>query len=261
MTWNPTQYLQYEDARLRPALDLMARIPLERPATIVDLGCGAGNVAQWLARRWTDAQIIGVDGDVAMLDKAREATAGSPRYRWIRSDLAAWRSGDTPDLIYSNAALHWLDGHAELFPRLLRGVAPGGALAVQIPDNFRAPSHRLLVEVARSTRWLDAVGALVRPVPVHPPEQYLDWLEPRARAVDVWSTEYLQQLAARTDGEHPVVAWMKGSALVPMLAALDAASRGTFVTDYAERIERAYARRSDGSVLFPFRRLFVVACR
>ena len=261
MTWNPSQYLQYEDARLRPALDLMARIPIERPATIVDLGCGAGNVAQWLARRWIDAQIIGVDGDVAMLDKAREATAGASRYHWIRSDLAAWRSDDAPDLIYSNAALHWLDGHAELFPRLLQSVVPGGALAVQMPDNFHAPSHRLLVEVARSTRWLDAVGALVRPVPIHPPEKYFDWLEPHARTVDIWSTEYLQQLPARTDGEHPVVAWMRGSALVPINAALDARSRDAFITDYAERIEQAYARRADGTVLFPFRRLFIVVGR
>jgi trans-aconitate 2-methyltransferase len=261
MSWNPSQYLQYEDARLRPALDLLARIPLERPATIVDLGCGAGNVAQWLARRWPDAQIVGVDGDAAMLDKARQSTSGSSNFSWVQSDLGAWRADAAPDLIYSNAALHWLDGHEALFPRLMQGVAPGGALAVQMPDNFRAPSHRLLNEVAWLPRWRDAVGTFVRRNPVHAPEQYFDWLEPHARAIDAWSTEYLQLLPARTDGEHPVVAWMKGSALVPMTAALDAPSRGAFVDDYAERIERAYVRRSDGTVLFPFRRVFIVATR
>ena len=261
LSWNPSQYLQYEDARLRPALDLLARIPLERPATIVDLGCGAGNVAQWLARRWPDAQIVGVDGDAAMLDKARQATAASLTFSWIQSDLGTWRAEVAPDLIYSNAALHWLDRHEELFPRLMRSMAPGGALAVQMPDNFRAPSHRLLYDVARSTRWRDAVGALVRPDPVHASGRYFDWLEPHARAIDAWSTEYLQLLAARSDGEHPVVAWMKGSALVPMTAALDASSHGAFVDDYAKRIEEVYVRRSDGTVLFPFRRVFIVATR
>ncbi len=259
MTWNPSQYLQYEDARLRPALDLLARIPLEHPASIVDLGCGAGNVAQWLASRWPDADIVGVDGDAAMLDRARQATAGSPQYRWIQSDLAAWRPEARPDLIYSNAALHWLDDHEGLFPRLLQSVAPGGVLAVQMPDNFRAPSHRLLVEVAQSTRWRSAVGHLVRPDPVHALQRYVDWLEPHARAIDAWSTEYLQPLAARSDGEHPVVAWLKGSALVPIIAALEASSREALIAEYAQRIEQAYVRRPDGTVLFPFRRVFVVA--
>lgn len=261
MTWNPSQYLQYEDARLRPALDLLARIPLERPKTIVDLGCGAGNVAQKLASRWPDAQIVGVDGDTAMLDKARQATAGSPRYRWVQADLNAWRPDDAPDLIYSNAALHWLDGHETLFPRLMQDVAAGGALAVQMPDNFRTPSHRLLQETARSSRWRDRLAARLRPDPVHAPEPYFDWITPHARAVDIWSIEYLQHLPARGDGEHPVVAWNKGSALVPLLAVLDESSRAEFVADYAEGIERAYARRSDGSVLFPFRRVFIVAVR
>jgi len=261
MTWNPSQYLQYEDARLRPALDLIARIPLERPSSIVDLGCGAGNVAQWLSRRWPDARIDGVDGDAAMLDRARGSTPGASNFRWIQADLAHWRPDAPADLVYSNAALHWLDGHEALFTRLMTDVAPGGALAVQMPDNFRAPSHRLLYEVARSPRWRDVLAHLIRPDPVHAPERYFEWLAPHAKTVDIWSTEYLQELAARADGEHPVIAWTKGSALVPLLAALDAASGVAFVADYAARIEAAYARRDDGTALFPFRRLFIVAQR
>ena len=161
-----------------------------------------------------------VDGDAAMLDKR----AGDRRVaKSAGSNPILERAADVaPDLLYSNAALHWLDGHEMLFPRLMQGVARAGALAVQMPDNFRAPSHRLLYEVARSSRWRDVVGALVRPDPVHASERYFDWLEPHARAIDAWSTEYLQLLPARSDGEHPVVAWMKGSALVPMIAALDA---------------------------------------
>ena len=261
MTWNPTQYLQYEDARLRPALDLLARIPLEQPQSIVDLGCGAGNVAQWLAQRWPDARIEGVDGDAAMLAKAREATRGDVRYSWVQSDLAAWRPVNAPDLIYSNAALHWLDSHATLFPRLLSLVGPRGVLAVQMPDNFGAPSHRELFDLAFSAVWNDRVGSLVRASPVAAPTAYFDRLAPHARTQDIWATEYLQRLPARADGEHPVVAWMRGSALVPFTAALSGNEQAEFVAAYAARIERAYPRRLQGDVLFPFRRVFIVASR
>jgi trans-aconitate 2-methyltransferase len=261
MEWNPAQYLEYGDARLRPALDLLARIPLAQPRAIVDLGCGAGNVAAAIAARWPAASIEGVDGDAAMLEKARAATEGDDRYTWTRADAAAWRPVVAPDLIYSNAALHWADGHETLFVRLLDAVAPGGALAVQMPFNFRAPSHAELVATAREDRFRDRLEPRIREFPVAAPERYYDWLAPAARTLDVWTTEYLQRLPARDDGEHPVVAWMRGAALLPYLQALDDGSREAFVARYAERIERAYPRRADGSVLFPFARLFVVAVR
>lgn len=261
MIWNPSQYLQYEDARLRPALDLLARIALDAPSSVVDLGCGAGNVAQWLARRWQSARIIGVDGDAAMLDRARAATHGDARFEWKHADLAAFRADRPVDLVFSNAALHWLDNHATLFPALMDELASDGVLAVQMPDNFGAPSHQTLFALARDTRWLQRVGALVRPTPVASPAQYFDWLAPRAQAVDVWATEYLQQLPARADGEHPVVAWMRGSALVPFVSALEPGEREAFVADYAARVTSAYPIRRDATVLFPFRRLFILATR
>jgi len=261
MGWNPSQYLQYEDARLRPALDLLGRVPLERPSTIVDLGCGAGNVAQWLARRWPHARIVGVDADAAMLDRARAATQAASMFTWVRADIGAWRSEAPVDLIFSNAALHWLGGHEQLFPSLAKQVAPDGVLAVQMPANFDAPSHTILREAARAPKWLEAVGDRVLVDPVHAPARYLEWLAPHATSVDVWTTEYLQQLPARSDGEHPVVAWTRGSALVPLLGALNAADRDAFVADYTSRVAHAYPLRADGSVLYPFRRLFILARR
>jgi trans-aconitate 2-methyltransferase len=261
MSWNPAQYLQYEDARLRPALELLARIPLDAPASIVDLGCGAGNVAQRLAQRWPRARVIGVDGDAAMLDRARSATRGDARFEWIEADLAAFRAPHPVDLVFSNAALHWLGDHARLFPALAEELAEGGVLAVQMPDNFRAPSHRALFELAQQPRWRKRVGALVRKTPVAAAARYHEWLAPRARALDVWTTEYLQHLPARSDDEHPVVAWMRGSALVPFTAELQGEEGDAFVADYASCIESAYPRLADGSVLFPFRRLFVIAAR
>jgi len=261
MTWNPAQYLQYEDARLRPALDLLARVSIERASTIVDLGCGAGNVAQWLARRWPHAGVVGVDADEAMLGQARAATQGATTFTWIRADIGEWRADAPVDLLFSNAALHWLGAHDRLFPSLVGQLADDGVLAVQMPSNFEAPSHTILRDVARSARWRDTAGAHVLVDPVHAPVRYFEWLAPHAARLDIWTTEYLQQLAARRDGEHPVVAWVKGSALVPILDALSAPDREAFVADYATRIESAYAKRPDGSVLFPFRRLFIIARR
>lgn len=262
MTWNPAQYLQYEDARLRPALELIARIPLAAPARIVDLGCGAGNVALHLARRWPLARITGVDGDEAMLAKAREATAGDARFRFEHADLAAWHAAQPFDLVFSNAALHWLDGHESLFARLARSVAAGGTLAVQMPGNFGARSHLSLHETAQAPRWRERLGPLVRAQPVAQAATYFDWLAPHFARVDVWTTEYLQHLPRRADGEHPVLAWMRGSALLPFLdALLDGDEREAFVHALASRLALAYPIRADGSVLFAFRRLFIVASR
>jgi trans-aconitate 2-methyltransferase len=165
------------------------------------------------------------------------------------------------DLVYSNAALHWLDDHATLFPRLLERVAPGGALAVQMPSNFEAPSHTALAEVVRSARWRGRLGPLLRPAPVGSAGAYFTLLAPTATRVDAWTTEYLHVLPPATDGEHPVVTWTRGSALNPFLAVLDGDARRTFLADYTTLIARAYPPLADGRVLFPFRRVFLVAIR
>ena len=141
MSWNPQRYLAYEGERLRPALDLLARVALERPRTVVDLGCGAGNVTRVLAERWPDASVLGVDNSAPMLSKARAAPGDLARVAFEAADIGAWRPSSPVDLLYSNAALHWLPDHATLFPAVARMVAPGGVLAVQMPLNYDAPSH------------------------------------------------------------------------------------------------------------------------
>ena len=264
MSWEPGQYLKYASERLRPALDLIARIELAAPRSVVDLGCGAGNVTRVLAERWPDAQVIGVDNSEEMLTKARETNGTLARIEWRFADLAAWAAAAVSgsiDLIFSNAALHWLDGHAELFPRLMDIVAPGGVLAVQMPSNFDAPSHIALNEVAASPRWRGQLGARVRPVTVARLEDYFAWLSPGAKAVDAWTTEYLHVLAPSDTGDHPVIGWVKGTSLTPFLAVLDADAQQAFIDDCSERIARAYPPLPDGRVLYPFRRVFIVAKR
>ena len=138
MAWDPTQYLKFADHRLRPAIDLLNRIDVAEPGEVVDLGAGAGNVTRLIKMRWPTARVTGVDTSPEMLAKA---AAAAPEITWVLADLGRWRPERPVDVIYSNAALHWLEGHDTLFPALLSSLAPGGVLAVQMPRNFSAPSH------------------------------------------------------------------------------------------------------------------------
>lgn len=253
MSWNPAQYLKFEGPRLRPAVDLLARIDLPAPRRIVDLGCGTGQIARMLAARWPAAQVTGVDNSAEML---AEAARGGGEIVWLQQDLAAWRADPLVDLLVSTAALHWVLDHGNLFPTLMRQVAPGGVLAIQMPRNFDAASHTTITATVRDGPWRERLEPLIRPTPVGAPERYFELLAPHAADVDVWQTEYLHVL----DGPDPVKEWTKGSWLAPFLEALsDPAERQAFETAYADRVRSAYPPRQDGRTLFPFRRLFVIA--
>jgi trans-aconitate 2-methyltransferase len=178
-----------------------------------------------------------------------------PETTWIEADLATWQPEQPADVLFSNAALHWLGDHGTLFSRLLGRLAPGGVLAAQMPNNFDAPSHTCIGETARDAPWRDRLAAILRPAPVAAPADYHDWLTPHCRALDIWETTYLHVL----EGEDPVLNWVKGTALRPLLAALDEQDRPAFEAACAARLAEAYPPRSDGRTLFSFRRLFIVA--
>lgn len=252
MTWDPRIYTAFAAPRLRPALDLLARVEADGPALVADLGCGTGNVTALLARRWPGARIIGVDSSAEMLAAAKVETTQA---EWVEADIGTWRWGAPLDVLFSNAALHWLDDHAALFPRLMSMLAPGGTLAVQMPRNHGAPSHTCMVEAAMAGPWAERLAPVLRPNPVAAPSFYYDALAPLATRLDIWETEYLQVL----EGDDPVVRWTMGTALRPLLDALDESERPRFLADYSRRIAAAYPPRADGKTLFPFRRLFIVA--
>lgn len=254
VAWEPGQYLKYGEQRLRPAMDLLAHVPLESPGVVFDLGCGTGNVTRILAERWPEAEVSGVDSSPEMLSRARD---GGGAIGWIEADLARWTSPMKADLVFSNAALHWLDDQRELFPRLLAMLKPGGVLAVQMPRNFDEPSHTIIGETARDGPWRLLLTPLLRPQPVAAPQAYFDMLAPLTRSVDIWETDYQQVF----EGDNPVVEWIRGTSLKPLLDALDGEVRERFLADYSARIQAAYPKRADGKTLYSMRRLFIVAVK
>jgi len=242
------------DHRLRPALDLIERIPLAGVDRIFDLGCGAGRATRVMAERWPQARITGVDGSPEMLE---EAKAGGGDLDWLEADLNGWSPNEPAGLIFSNAVLHWLDDHQTLFPRLMEGLGPGGVLAVQMPDNYARPSHTGLAAVVREGPWMGRLIPLLREVPVHPPAFYRKLLSPLASMLEVWETEYVFDL----EGENPVAEWVRGTALKPFLDALAEEERDAFLADYSARMKDAYPKQTNGMTRFPFKRLFIVAVK
>ncbi|WP_372347800.1 trans-aconitate 2-methyltransferase [Streptomyces sp. KL116D] len=258
-TWDPQQYLRHAGHRGRPFADLLARVPAlpREPARIADLGCGPGNVTTLLTERWPTARITGYDNSPEMLEKAK--VHATDRLDFAYADAADWTPARTHDLIMANATLQWVPGHVDAFPRWVDALAPGGTFAFQVPGNFDAPSHALMRELADSARWKDRLAGVLRHGDaVLTPTAYLERLAGLGCAVDAWETTYTHLL----EGQDPVLDWVKGTGLRPVLAALDAdpAARDAFVTEYRDLLREAYPATEHGTVL-PFRRIFVVAVK
>jgi trans-aconitate 2-methyltransferase len=254
--WDPNLYLKYANERTRPAADLIAQIRLENPARIVDLGCGPGNSTELLRHRWPQAVISGVDNSPEMLAQAKTK---HPDWQWVMGDIEAWKPEPAVDLIFSNAALHWVPGHATLFRSLIGAVAAGGALAAQMPNNFHSPTHTVMQDVAANgdPRWSKAL-ATARTFTVQPPAFYYDVLRKHASRVDIWETEYQHVM----DGPKAIFDWIRGTGMRPYLERLaDDEQRRLFEQMCLEGFQEAYPPDDQGKVLFPFRRLFIVAYR
>lgn len=254
-TWDTDIYGRFTEQRTRPAVDLAARVRLEAPARVVDLGCGPGDSTAVLAKRWPRAELTGVDNSAVMLAAARSR---NPAGLWVEADIEAWIADRPFDVVFSNAALQWLPTHARIFPRLLEQVAPGGVLAVQIPANLDAPPHRAMRAIAQSAAWRHRFTSAPHEWHVHPTEFYYDVLAPHVRDLDIWTTEYLHLLASVDE----IVEWYRGTGLRPWLDALSRqADREQFAFEFRSLLAQQFQPRPGGDVLFPFRRLFLVAYR
>ena len=257
MSWDPGQYGKFADDRLRPVIDLLARVgrlPDAGSPDIIDLGCGAGAAFEALRARWPGARITGLDSDRAMLEAAR-ARHGSVHL--VEADVRSWEPPGDVDLVFSNAVLHWLDGHEGLFPRLMGWLKPGGVLAVQMPVVWAEPLHVLLAEAADDPRWRDRLGDVPKPVRPLSMEAYAGLLSPLADAVDIWETRYLHRL----QGENAVFEWIRGTSLKPYLDHLPSEESAAFAEGYAAALRSAYPVSDDGTTPLAFRRTFIVAAK
>jgi trans-aconitate 2-methyltransferase len=254
--WDPQQYLRYADERSRSFVELLARVQADAPASVVDLGCGPGTLTRTLADRWPNATIVGVDSSAEMIDAAAEPSGGFSRLTYVCADLRDWQPVGTPDVVVANAVLQWVPGHLDLISRIAGWLAPGGTFAFQVPANFDAPSHNLIRELRTSARWRDRLGEDAdREAGVAEPDVYLAALVAAGLEPDVWQTTYLHVL----QGDDPVLNWVKGTALRPVLTALegDQAATAEFLSECGAALADAYPPGPAGTV-FPFRRTFAV---
>jgi trans-aconitate 2-methyltransferase len=265
--WDPAQYLSFADERSRPFFDLTGRIAAASPESVVDLGCGPGQLTASLAERWPDADVLGIDTSTDMIEAAqriadsasgeRVAGSGTPVRGTLSfrvEDVGLWRPEAPVDVIVSNAVLQWVPDHLDLLPRWAGWLADDGWLAFQLPGNFDQPSHAILRELAASDRWRATLAGVELNRQSADPVVYLDLLARQGLTVDAWETTYLHVLT----GPDPVTEWYKGTGLRPVLAALGSAQAAEFVSQYGERVRQAYPAAPYGTVL-PFRRVFVVA--
>lgn len=255
--WDPGTYLRYGDERSRPFFDLVERIGADRPRAVVDLGCGPGTLTCTLADRWPHARVSGVDSSPEMI---AQAVAQGSRVDYRVADVRDWQPAPDVDVVVSNAALQWVPGHEELLIRWANQLPAGAWLAVGVPANFDAPSHRALRAVASEPWWAPHLASLQRDAPVRTAAGYAELLVSAGCAVDAWETSYLHLLTARPGADHPVLSWMEGTVLRPIHTALagDEGAWLAFRTELGRRLGEAYPVR-DNLVYFPFQRVFFVA--
>ncbi|KNX38015.1 methyltransferase domain-containing protein [Luteipulveratus halotolerans] len=256
--WAPSQYERFADQRNRPFFDLLGRVDAEKSSLVVDLGCGNGPLTLAAAQRWPGARVVGVDSSGDMLDRARDLDTDG-RVEWVQADVARWdlTGAGAPDVIVSNATLQWVPGHLDLIPGWLDALRPGGWFAMQVPGNFRAPSHVAIREVAAAQPRGAELTAALRADPVAEPPAYAEVLASRCAHLDVWETTYLQVLDPAGEQDAPVLEWVKGTALRPLLDLLEGAEREAFLADLRDRLAHEYPRAAYGTP-FPFRRIFAV---
>lgn len=251
--WDPKLYQTYKGKRLRPVLELLGQIGSHSFDRIMDIGCGPATSTSVLAHTFPKANICGIDSSADMIKQAKSAL---PTAQFNVVDIDAWEPNRKFDLIFANAVLHWLNDHETLIGKMAGALHRHGVFAVQMPDNMDQPSHRAILELVTSLRWQARLHSQMKMrCMVHPAADYYQWLSKYFSSVNIWRTEYQQVMASH----EAIVEWVKGAALRPYLSVLDEEETTAFLEDYTTLVRQSYPVCDNGSVLFPFPRLFWVA--
>lgn len=252
INWNPNQYLKFVKERTQPSIDLAAKVQIDSPAAVIDIGCGPGNSTEVLRKRWPHAKLTGLDSSPVMIDRAR---TDHPDIEWISGDAASFGFEEKYDVVFSNAALQWIPDHESLVPRLYAIVAKGGALAVQVPADFESPLRKAIVSVSKKPKWSMYTADCVHLVNYRTADYYYDILTQLTGQLDLWETTYYHILPSHSD----LVEWYKGTGMKPFLERLpDEKSRMEFEREVLDRCKIGYKTSVDDKVLYPFRRIFFV---
>lgn len=250
--WNPEQYEQFRAERARPFFDLLSLVQPRDGMRVVDLGCGTGELTRELHRKLGAAETIGVDSSETMLAKCGSFAGEGLRFE--RADLLAFDRGAPFDLVFSNAALHWVADHAAVLERLVGLLAPGGQLAVQVPAMDAYPSHTIAAEVAGAAPFRDALDGYVRPTHVLAPSDYALLLGRLGCAEQhVRMQVYTHSLPTPAG----VIEWVKGAALTAYEQRLSPELYSQFVARYRERLLETLP--DERPFLFPYERILLWA--
>ncbi|TWR26192.1 trans-aconitate 2-methyltransferase [Mucilaginibacter achroorhodeus] len=254
-TWSADLYSKYEAERNRPIYDLLNRIQTNAIKIAADVGCGPGNSTELLKQKFPDAKIIGMDSSANMIEAARKRL---PEVQFDIADVATWENKGLFDVILSNAVLQWVPDHATILPALLNRLNPGGTLAIQVPDNFAEPTHRLMRHVAANGPWAEKLTAAPKRLDRQSPDWYFSLLHDKVESVDIWRTTYFHPIKTGAAG---IVEMVKSTGLRPYLDVLEAGEQQDFLEEYQQQIAKEYPAQADGTVLLPYPRLFIVAMR
>jgi trans-aconitate 2-methyltransferase len=253
--WDPDQYLQFKHERTQPSIDLVARIKMGDPKTIIDIGCGPGNSTQILLKRWPHADIVGLDSSEKMIQKARQ---DYPHQKWVVGDASMLDTRLTYDIVFSNAAIHWIPRHDILLKRLFQIVNENCILAVQVPANQESPLYKAILRVSKSGKWNTFTAGREATITYHSADYYYGQLSLYAKEITIWETIYYHIM----NSHQELIDWYKSTAMKPYLDSLPTnESRAEFEKEILIECKAAYPLQSDGKILYPFKRLFFTASK
>jgi len=251
-TWNPDQYRRFEKERDAPFWDLAARLPHLAGKRAVDLGCGTGRLTAGLHAKLGLASTLGLDNSPAMLAETKAFEGNGVTFR--EDDLQSFQADHEYDLVFSNAAIQWIDDHPSVLTRLKHALAPRGWLAIQMPANHGHLSHRLAAEVAAENPFREALSGYHRVSPVLEADRYVERLASLGFEDPIVSTRcYLHRLQSREE----VVEWVKGTLLTDYQKRMPAPLWPKFLERYRERLLPEL--RDERPYLYPFNRIFLWA--